>query len=562
MTQANEKNVKKELEREDKTLKRFFVVLFIAFALLFLPYYIFNLYSTSLVETVRFTLNKNIDFLARAISVSYFQWDDMLEAVSNNDVRWLSESIQDLLKSFPEVENVKIENKNFNGDSLFHITSDETQIICEFGIFDNFRTSKLDGKVAIAFIPAQRLLDNMHIKNILITKKGPPLLYNLRYKSKLTLMDIWIWISISLLTLFSALITFYHYEQKNIKVIKIQEKSLRALTELTQQLLKGVLEPTYQNLLEKAIEIIPGAQAGSILTKQGDYFVYSASVGFDFEKLSNVKLKPEELVQGFTKEIQIIKNLDKFDINTLTDENAEILKTVGKIFEIKSTLSIPIVINDEILAFLNLDNFTSENAFSELSINIGRLFANQVGIIFERILLERQLREQRKQLEHLSLHDPLTGLPNRRFLEVEAKRMFSLALRENKKVCLFFLDLKNFKPINDYYGHDIGDYVIKVVAQRLKNTIRQSDFISRVGGDEFVILMYDCKGYEEFINRISQEIQKDIFYNYVKIIVAGNFGVAVFPEDAQNFDELLKKADKAMYYAKKNDLLYYPASQL
>ncbi|MEN3043522.1 MAG: GGDEF domain-containing protein, partial [Fervidobacterium sp.] len=182
--------------------------------------------------------------------------------------------------------------------------------------------------------------------------------------------------------------------------------------------------------------------------------------------------------------------------------------------------------------------------------------------IFERIKLEKELREQKEKLEYLSLHDALTGLPNRRFLEIEGERLIALANRENKNLCLMYLDLKKFKPVNDTYGHNVGDYVLKILSERFKNSIRKSDFVARMGGDEFVFLLYDCKEHEHFIDRIFEEMEKDIYYNYVRINISGNFGIVFYPQDASTFGELITKGDIAMYYAKSNNLKYCLVSDL
>ena len=165
-------------------------------------------------------------------------------------------------------------------------------------------------------------------------------------------------------------------------------------------------------------------------------------------------------------------------------------------------------------------------------------------------------------VKYLSTHDSLTGLPNRRLLEIEMKRLLALAKRDEKKLCCIFLDLKQFKLINDTYGHKAGDYLLRVIGERLKNIIRKSDIVARMGGDEFVFVLYDCKNYTQFIDRTLQEIERSIYYGYEKFNISGNFGVAIFPDDAKTPDDLFTKADSAMYYAKKNNLKYWLASDL
>lgn len=543
-------------------INRIIYFVIVAAVLIIIPYTFLSLYLNSFVETFRNTFQKNVEFLSNSISFRSFQWDEMYDAVTNDDKEFLEEQFKDIIKNYPFTEKVHIENKKPEFDSLYKISSDQTKIYVEFKIYDSFGEKNIQDKVAIAVFSAQKIVDYMGVKNLEINKFGKPFVYNLRYYIKPSIADISIALSVFSIVLLLLISVVFIAERNYRKAEETHKKALQAISELSQSLLKGVLEPTYQLLLDYAVKIIPGAQAGSVLTKENDFFVFSAVVGYDFETLSKVKFKPEELAQGYTRELKIIKRIGSFDKQNLPDEKIEQLRDSGKTEEIKSTLAIPIVINNEIVAFLNLDNFESENAFGQLSVEIGKAFANQLGLIFEKIRLEKELLEKKEALEYLALHDPLTGLPNRRFLEIELERMLTLAQRENKYVCLLYLDLKKFKPVNDKYGHDAGDYVLKVLAERFRNVVRKSDFVSRVGGDEFIFLLYDCKDYINFLERILGEIEKDVFYSYSKINISGNFGIAIYPDDAKSPDDLIMKADMAMYYAKTNDLKFYLARNI
>jgi len=132
------------------------------------------------------------------------------------------------------------------------------------------------------------------------------------------------------------------------------------------------------------------------LIKNGDYYEFAACVGYDFAQLSKVKFKPEELAQSLYGQVKIITHLDEFDSTKIMDERQEILVKYGRISEIKAMLSVPISVENEIVAFLNLDNFEDEKAFNEFSIRIATVFANQVGVVFERIKLENELQKQKE----------------------------------------------------------------------------------------------------------------------------------------------------------------------
>ncbi|PHJ12898.1 hypothetical protein IM42_02620 [Fervidobacterium sp. SC_NGM5_O18] len=499
------------------------------------------------------------------ISFTYFQWTELYEALKNNDSNFINNVKKIIRKDYPYVNYVEF-SSGYPPTGYFEITSEGTLLLMRFKILDSFGNSYLPDKFAVVKLDASYILEKYQIKGIKISSGDRTLskdfVYGLKYERFLTIKEIFL---ILLFLVLIVSITLFVNEFKTQKLLKMEEtlnKSLEAITKLTQGLLKGILAPSYQFILEKAVEIIPGAQAGSVLIKNGDYYEFAACVGYDFAQLSKVKFKPEELAQSLDGQVKIITHLDEFDSTKIMDERQEILLKYGRISEIKAMLSVPISVENEIVAFLNLDNFEDEKAFNEFSIRIATVFANQVGVVFERIKLENELQKQKEYLEYISLRDPLTNLPNRRALENEAERMLALANREGKQVCVVYVDLKNFKPVNDRFGHKAGDYVISVVAQRLSSVMRKSDFLARVGGDEFVYLLYDCKEYVQFVERVINELEKPIQYEENTINVSANFGIAIYPKDATSFGDLLLKADVAMYYAKNNNLYFFLASNL
>lgn len=244
------------------------------------------------------------------------------------------------------------------------------------------------------------------------------------------------------------------------------------------------------------MKIVPGAQAGSVLVRENDRFVYVAAVGYELEELRKVTFSVEEEEEWVRRDkshlIFMGEDIMRFDDAVLKDERVDLLGKVGGIKKIKAAPVIPVRIKDELMLVLNLDNFERNDAFDENSIIMAKVLGNVLGIIFSRLELENQLREKNQLLEYMSYHDTLTNLPNRRLLEELAEKMLTLAKRENKPLSILFMDLDRFKPINDVYGHQVGDEVLKLIAKRLEKFARSSDTISRYGGDEFVILAYDC----------------------------------------------------------------------
>ena len=165
-----------------------------------------------------------------------------------------------------------------------------------------------------------------------------------------------------------------------------------------------------------------------------------------------------------------------------------------------------------------------------------------------------QRKETEKLVEHMAYYDYLTELPNRRLFQMKAIEAIELAGRKKEPFALLFIDLDRFKNINDTMGHAIGDQLLKVVGQRLKNCIRKEDFVARLGGDEFVILLASTQHHEveAIATRILEDISRSFQFGNHDVYVTPSIGISNFPEDGQDYDTLMTKADSAMYLAKEN----------
>jgi diguanylate cyclase (GGDEF)-like protein len=170
--------------------------------------------------------------------------------------------------------------------------------------------------------------------------------------------------------------------------------------------------------------------------------------------------------------------------------------------------------------------------------------------------LKLQIKERRqaeKKLKHLALHDPLTGLPNRLLFQDRLQQAIALSKRNAHKFSVFFMDLDNFKIINDTMGHEVGDELLKEVAKRLSDTGRDMDTVARLGGDEFAFIINKVKTIENAVivaQRLNKLLKKPIEVSGNKINMGSSIGVTMFPDDADNSEELLRNADIAMYQAK------------
>ncbi|WP_373069420.1 EAL domain-containing protein [Sulfurimonas sp.] len=175
--------------------------------------------------------------------------------------------------------------------------------------------------------------------------------------------------------------------------------------------------------------------------------------------------------------------------------------------------------------------------------------------ITEHLNNQKLLEEQKNELDYQAHYDSLTLLPNRVLFADRLKRSIKTAQRYKNHVALLFIDLDHFKEINDSLGHDAGDYILQETAKRLQSDIRKSDTVSRLGGDEFTMILEGIHNINEIVDlvqKILHKLQQPYKYKDNKLYSAASIGISVYPENGDTAQELLKNADAAMYKAKEN----------
>ena len=190
--------------------------------------------------------------------------------------------------------------------------------------------------------------------------------------------------------------------------------------------------------------------------------------------------------------------------------------------------------------------FPIELSVGEMHANGVRSYVGVIRDITARKALEDELRRSARE-------DPLTGLQNRNVLREYTERALPQARRAGRRIACIYLDLDRFKPVNDRFGHEAGDAVLKIIAQRLREHVRDGDLIVRAGGDEFLVLMEDCPDMpfaESAARRITQAIAKTMTTQWGAIEVSASAGVAIFPDDAADESSLIEVADRRMYESK------------
>lgn len=166
-----------------------------------------------------------------------------------------------------------------------------------------------------------------------------------------------------------------------------------------------------------------------------------------------------------------------------------------------------------------------------------------------------QLAVAVQKMEHMAYHDALSGLPNRRLFLHTLNSSIASAKRNAHQIAVVFVDLDRFKNINDTFGHEFGDLLLQGFSRKMAENLRQVDTVSRQGGDEFTIILNEIKATEDIVplvKRIQSILEKPVVVNGQELHVSMSIGIAVYPQDGETTEELMKHADIAMYHAKEN----------
>lgn len=214
--------------------------------------------------------------------------------------------------------------------------------------------------------------------------------------------------------------------------------------------------------------------------------------------------------------------------------------------------------NETMLTSLRINSLSASILAIALSVITWRLYAR--GILLRKDLSSKNLalQDTQQELEQLAWNDPLTGLPNRRFLLERLREALANSARSGREGALLLIDLDNFKILNDTRGHDVGDLLLQSVARRITASLRAGDTVARLGGDEFVVMLENVDSTNHDAARQAEAVADKILQTLGQPHQLGTFehrttpsiGIAMFSEHEQTVDELLKRADMAMYQAK------------
>jgi len=207
-------------------------------------------------------------------------------------------------------------------------------------------------------------------------------------------------------------------------------------------------------------------------------------------------------------------------------------------------LVVPIMRGGNVMAILGVGNKPSD--YDEEDMNTVSVLADVAWEITRR-------KKAEEQIKHLATHDLLTDLPSLRLAKDRLSSALNLARRYKKGAAVMFIDLDGFKSVNDTLGHDVGDYVLKEVARRLLSSVRETDTVARVGGDEFLIIATEIQSPDnaaQIAEKVIRSVSQPIIINGRQATVGTSIGISLFPDHSEDMDNLIKLADEAMYKVK------------
>ncbi|OMH27973.1 bifunctional diguanylate cyclase/phosphodiesterase [Motiliproteus sp. MSK22-1] len=208
----------------------------------------------------------------------------------------------------------------------------------------------------------------------------------------------------------------------------------------------------------------------------------------------------------------------------------------------------------------NVESFSGRTKLLELRSTHDRQHIFFLGLLISGAVLVLMLLRENARSRAQALHDPMTGLPNRKFFHDQLKIAEARSLRAGSRMAIYLIDLDDFKTINDSYGHSAGDRLLIEVARRLKDCVRQQDTVARLGGDEFAVIQEAVDHVDvsaRLARRICKQIMLPIELNNNRVYPSASIGVSLFPNDSEKAEQVLINADTAMYLAKKDDGISY-----
>ncbi|MCX7991395.1 MAG: sensor domain-containing diguanylate cyclase [Proteobacteria bacterium] len=328
-------------------------------------------------------------------------------------------------------------------------------------------------------------------------------------------------------------------------VYKRKILTLKALSEIGKLLTSTLeLDKVLKLVLEKVGGILSAKNWSLLLVDELTQELYFEIVVGDFsDKIKGKRLKAGEGIAGWVfthKKPLLVTDAEKDERFSPFIDNVTGFKT-------KSVICCPLICRNNVLGVIELINKKIGKEFTEDDLEILIYLSDYIAIAIDNA-------RNFSKIQELTVKDDLTCLYNTRFFHEMLDREIKRAFRKNRELSLIFIDMDHFKEVNDTYGHLYGSQLLKEVAEVIKNTIRSIDIPIRYGGDEFVIILPETTKEQAGLvaERILNNIRNKDFLSNVglSLKLTASIGYANFPEDAKNKEELVVKADNAMYKVK------------
>jgi len=211
-------------------------------------------------------------------------------------------------------------------------------------------------------------------------------------------------------------------------------------------------------------------------------------------------------------------------------------------------LGVPLISNKDVMGALVVQSYSGHVRYDEEDKELLHYVSTQIGTAIDRKLVESRLL-------YMARHDPLTDLPNRILFQDRLDTALRRARRDREHLALLYLDIDDFKQVNDSFGHNTGDRLLRELARRIVHSVRESDTIGRMGGDEFTVLLSNIQGPEDveaIVEKIHTAINTPFEVDGHTLTVSASIGTAVYPEHGDDQDQLMRHADTDMYSMKRN----------
>lgn len=270
---------------------------------------------------------------------------------------------------------------------------------------------------------------------------------------------------------------------------------------------------------------------------------FEVAVGEGAEKLKDVRLKPGEGIAGWVAREKVPALIPDVSLDPRFSEKSDAASN----FTTRSIICVPLITRGKCLGVIELINKVEDESFAEDDLLLLTAIADFTAIAIENAISLNKVHE-------LTITDDLTRLYNSRFMHSRLDYEVERAKRFKKPLSMIFLDLDNFKMINDIHGHLYGSKLLQEVARLILGLIRNVDMACRYGGDEFIVLMPETSKQDAAVvaEKLRMAMKQAVFLSDddINARLTGSFGVASFPDDAEDKNGLILKADKAMYSVK------------